>query len=135
MSENENKSAEPVKEVVTDTPKPVETKVETPKPVEAKPTPTAITLPEEPGEGPGLIGSTTVKAAKKADQITKATTAKDDLVALFSSKNYYWDENGGALKKGYNIVEKATADKWLTLEGVRTATPEEVATAFEAGNR
>lgn len=133
MSENENVTTEPVVE-------PVVEKIETPKPVEVKPEPTAIVLPEEPAEGPGLapvaggaIGSTTVKAKKKTES-APAAPAKQETVALFSKSNYHWVENGGSLKKGYNIVDKARADKWLTLSGVRVATPEEVAKAFEAGN-
>ena len=140
MSENENVTAEPVVEPVVEATKPVVEEIEIPKPVEATPAPTAIVLPEEEGEGPGLapvgngaIGSTTVKAKKKAETVVKATAAKDDLVALFSKSNLHWVENGGALKKGYNIVDKARADKWLTLSGVRLATPDEVAKAFEAG--
>lgn len=113
--------------------------VEIPKPVEVKPEPTAITLPEEEGEGPGLapvgngaIGSTTVKAKKKA-AVEEVKPEVKEMVALFSTKNWHWAENGGALKRGYNIVDKAKADKWLTLAGVRIATPEEVAKAFDTG--
>lgn len=137
MSEKENVPVEPVVETAAE---PTVENIELPKPVEVTPEPTAITLPEEEAEGPGLapvaggaIGSTNVKAKKKTEPVAKTTAAKTDLVALFSKSNLHWVENGGALKKGYNIVEKARADKWLTLSGVRLATPEEVAKAFEAG--
>lgn len=99
-----------------------------------------VVLNEEEGSGPGIasvgngaIGSTTVKAAKKVEAVTKQTKKDVDLVAVLSDRNIHWVENGGTLKKGYNIVEKAKAENWLTLRGVRLATPEEVASAFEAG--
>jgi hypothetical protein len=36
----------------------------------------------------------------------------------------------GALVKGYNIVTKEAAEKWLTRQGVRKASAEEVATYY-----
>lgn len=48
-----------------------------------------------------------------------------DKVALYSFRNIFWQEVG-RLSKGYNIVSKAKADKWLTMEDVRLATPEEL---------
>lgn len=137
MSEKETVSVEPTVEPVVE---PTVEKIEVPKPVEVKPEPTAITLPAEETEGPGLapvsggaIGSTTVKSKKKADVAEKVETKKTETVALFSNSSLHWAENGGSLKKGYTIVEKARADKWLTIDGVRLATPEEVAKAFEVG--
>jgi hypothetical protein len=50
-------------------------------------------------------------------------------VALWSDKNMRWSDVG-AVQKGYNIVNKEAADKWLTRNGVREATPEEVATYY-----
>lgn len=50
-------------------------------------------------------------------------------VALYSTRNIYW-RNVGKLTKGYNIVNKDKADQWLTKEGVRSATPEEVARRY-----
>ena len=82
----------------------------------------------------GAIGSTVVKGKKKVEIPKAEPVAQVNTVALYSKKNYHWAENGGALKSGYNIVDKAKADNWLTLAGVRLATPEEVATAFGAGN-
>jgi len=122
---------------------PAEEKVEA---VEAAPTPAVEEVKEVPApaaeetEGKGLgvvkggaIGSTVVKGKKKQEVVAPAAPAKDETVALYSKKNYHWAENGGALKSGYNIVDKAKADKWLTLAGVRVATPEEIANAFGAG--
>jgi hypothetical protein len=50
-------------------------------------------------------------------------------VALYSTRNVYWD-GIGEIKKGYNIVRKDRAEKWLTRDHVREATPEEVAKGF-----
>jgi hypothetical protein len=36
----------------------------------------------------------------------------------------------GRINKGYNIVTKEAAEKWLSRKGVREATPEEVATHY-----
>jgi hypothetical protein len=36
----------------------------------------------------------------------------------------------GKVYRGYNIVEKDAADKWLTRSHIRMATPEEVAKEF-----
>lgn len=123
---------------------PAEEKVEA---VEAAPAPAVEEVKEVPllaaeeTEGKGLgvvkggaIGSTVIKGKKKTETVAPAAApVKDETVALYSKKNYHWAENGGALKSGYNIVDKAKADKWLTLAGVRVATPEEVAAAFGSG--
>jgi hypothetical protein len=50
-------------------------------------------------------------------------------VALWSNKNIRWSDVG-AVKKGYNIVTEEASEKWLSRDGVRKATPEEVATYF-----
>lgn len=103
--------------------------------VKAAPAAPAVEETEGKGLGPvagGAIGSTVVKGKKKPDA-EKPEAAKSETVALFSKKSYHWAENGGALKSGYTIVDKAKADKWLTLSGVRIATPEEIANAFGAG--
>jgi hypothetical protein len=36
----------------------------------------------------------------------------------------------GKIEKGYNIVTKAAAEKWLTRSHVREATPEELAREY-----
>jgi hypothetical protein len=46
--------------------------------------------------------------------------------ALYSNKNIHW-VGLGHISKGYNIVTKEEAEKWLTRTGIREATPEEVA--------
>lgn len=52
-----------------------------------------------------------------------------DKVALWSNKNIRWSDVG-AVKKGYNIVTEEASEKWLSRDGIRKATPEEVATYF-----
>jgi hypothetical protein len=54
---------------------------------------------------------------------------RKETVALFSTRNVNW-EGVGKLEKGYNIVKKAEADKWLTRGHVRLATPEELAREY-----
>lgn len=50
-------------------------------------------------------------------------------IALWSNKNTRWSDVG-ELKKGYNIVTEGASEKWLSRDGIRKATPEEVATYF-----
>lgn len=77
----------------------------------------------------GVIGS------KAADRVFEKTVQPEpkkddsDKVALWSDKNIRWS-GVGTLTKGYNIVTKEAADKWLAREGIREATPEEVATHY-----
>jgi hypothetical protein len=72
---------------------------------------------------------------KKAEDIFKKTKdvtivkVKPETVAIHSTKNVSWPEIGKVLR-GYNIVEKEIADKWLTRKHIRLATPEEVAREF-----
>lgn len=77
----------------------------------------------------GVIGS---KAADRVfDKPVQPEPKKDDSnkIALWSDKNIRWS-GVGTLAKGYNIVTKEAADKWLAREGIREATPEEVATHY-----
>jgi hypothetical protein len=74
----------------------------------------------------GAIGS------MAADGPSKTINTDVDLsekVALHSTKSVRWEEVG-SLTKGYNIVTKAQANKWLTRGHVRIASPEEVQKAF-----
>jgi hypothetical protein len=49
--------------------------------------------------------------------------------ALFSTRSLYWP-GVGRLINGYNIVTDTNAEKWMTLKGIRVATPEEVAREY-----
>ena len=74
----------------------------------------------------GAIGSMAADGPKAV--ITQSADLSEK-VALHSTKSIRWEEVG-ALSKGYNIVTKAQADKWLSRGHVRIATPEEVQKAF-----
>ena len=75
----------------------------------------------------GVIGTGTVKAAKKP--AAKPAETKGDTVAIHSSRNVHW-EGVGKVFRGFNIVSKDAADKWLTRNHVRIATPAEVAKEY-----
>lgn len=76
----------------------------------------------------GVIGATTApKESRKSSK--KLPTEKKETVALYSTKNVTWSEVG-KVYRGYNIVEKDAAEKWLTRSHIRVATPEEVAKEF-----
>lgn len=53
----------------------------------------------------------------------------EEKIAIYSEKNMHWNAIGG-ITKGYNIVTKEAAEKWLTRKGVRQAKPEEVASHY-----
>ncbi len=78
--------------------------------------------------GNGAIGvANVVKEVKKA--ASKKSTAKKDTVAIHSSRNVTW-AGVGKVYRGFNIVAKDDADKWLTRDHCRLATPEEVAKEY-----
>ena len=74
----------------------------------------------------GAIGS---MAADGPSKVVKPEADLGEKVAIHSTKSVRWEEVG-AISKGYNIVTKAQADKWLSRSHVRIATPEEVKKAF-----
>ena len=79
----------------------------------------------------GVIGSNAADRALK-NSVPKEIKVEEDTeekVALWSSRNIRWTAVG-TLTKGYNIVKKEAAAKWLGRQGVREATPEEVATHY-----
>ena len=76
----------------------------------------------------GVIGATTAAVAAPRKKNSKSQEKKET-VALYSTKNVSWSEVG-KVYRGYNIVEKDAAEKWLTRSHIRTATPEEVAKEF-----
>jgi hypothetical protein len=63
---------------------------------------------------------------KKLEQESKKPIAK---VAVYSTKNLF-KYGVGELKVGYNIVPKEHEEFWLSLDAVRSATPEEVAKEY-----
>jgi hypothetical protein len=73
-----------------------------------------------------VIGS---GSADKKESTKPATTKEKDTVAIYSTRNVSWS-GVGQVSKGYNIVTKQAADKWVTRDHIRIATPEEVARDF-----
>lgn len=65
----------------------------------------------------------------KNKSFRKDTQTPEGKVAIHSDKNMHWNGIGG-ITKGYNIVTKEAAEKWLTRKGIRQATPEEVASYY-----
>jgi len=76
----------------------------------------------------GVIGATTAPKATERKKSAKVEKPKET-VALYSTKNVTWSEVG-KVYRGYNIVSKDAAEKWLTRSHIRIATPEEVAKEF-----
>jgi hypothetical protein len=86
---------------------------------------------EEPVQALGFTETGAI-GSMAADGPSKTINTDVDLsekVALHSTKSVRWEEVG-SLTKGYNIVTKAQANKWLTRGHVRIASPEEVQKAF-----
>lgn len=82
----------------------------------------------------GIIGSNAADRSLGNKPVVKEEKEKpkaneDEQVAVWSKGNIRWT-GVGALSKGYNIVTKEAAEKWLSREGIREATPEEVATYY-----
>jgi hypothetical protein len=66
---------------------------------------------------------------KESSKIVVSKPESTEKVAIYSVRNLSW--NGvGELTRGYNIVTKEDADKWITNRSVRTASPEEVKRAY-----
>lgn len=78
----------------------------------------------------GIIGTDKlVPQPKKPTIKIERTKESYDKVALFSTKNVSW-EGVGSVKKGYNIVSRESAEKWLSRNHIREATPKELAEEF-----
>jgi hypothetical protein len=80
-----------------------------------------------PVNNDGVVAS---KAASRPKPVVEEEV-KDvsEKIALWSPKSITW-ENVGRLTPGYNIVTKEASEKWLTRNGIRIATPEEMATYY-----
>ena len=86
---------------------------------------------EEPVQSLGFTKTGAI-GSMAADGPSKAVKPEADLgekVAIHSTKSVRWEEVG-SISKGYNIVTKAQAEKWLTRGHIRIASPEEVQKAF-----
>lgn len=143
MSDQKNEDVKletEVVEVAEEAPKVEEPKVEAvaeePK-VEAEVKDADVIAAPKPSEKMGLgavangaMGSTTFKAnEEKPKPIHKDAAAKDETVAIYSTRNVTW-QGVGKVYSGYNIVSKEAAEKWLTRNHVRPATPQEVAKEY-----
>lgn len=96
---------------------PVNAVISAPEPVETAPAITDV--------ADGVIGTGTVTKKPAAKPKKASTTNNEETVALFSSSNLVW-QGVGKIVKGYNIVPKDAAEKWLTHSSVRLAEPSEV---------
>ena len=99
----------------------VEDVVVSPEPVEEAP---AIVPVEN-----GVIGTGKTAKKKKATVKKGDTSPVEDKVALHSTRNVSWT-GVGKVYRGYNIVTESAAEKWLTRDHVRLATPEEIKQEF-----
>lgn len=80
----------------------------------------------------GAIGVTTKKVATRTANKKPAVKKQkeEEKIAIFSERNMTWGDVG-KVYRGYNIVTKGQAEKWLTRKQCREATPEEVAREFD----
>jgi len=78
-----------------------------------------------------IIGSAVPENNIDLNVTKQPAKAVKETVALHSTKNVVW-EGVGKVEKGYNIVKKSEADRWLTRDHIRLATPEEVAREYGA---
>jgi hypothetical protein len=73
-----------------------------------------------------VIGSA---SADKKEVARPIAAVEKDTVAVYSTRNVTWS-GVGKVYRGYNIVTKEAAEKWLKRDHIRIATPEEVARDF-----
>ena len=106
------------------------TEATVPNGVIGAPTPTPNPNPTS-NLGSYLGQKTVISGAAEArpQDIPQEPKEPSDKVAVLSTRNLSWSEVGN-LKIGYNIVSKGASEKWLTMRGIRIATPEEVATHY-----
>ena len=94
------------------------------------PKPTSNLSPKKDNGAISSRAADSALAKKTAPKEEKPAKAKEpERVAIWSRKNIRWT-GVGTLTQGYNIVTKEAAEKWLSREGIRKATPEEVATYY-----
>jgi hypothetical protein len=80
-----------------------------------------------------IVGSRSADRAlnesKKEKATEKVADSEESKSLIHSQKNIRW-QGVGTLSPGYNVVTKEAAEKWLTRQGIREASPEEVATYY-----
>lgn len=77
----------------------------------------------------GAIGTSMQKIQTKETKESNSKNTVQEKVAIHSTRNVYMPGVGKVLK-GYNIVKREIADKWLSRDHIREATPEEVAREY-----
>ena len=117
----ETEVAEPVIEEVVELPV-EEAVVEEVAPVVIKPIKKKAKKPALNHSESGALVSGSTEVSTPAE---KTATSSAEKVAIHSTKNVYW-EGVGRVLRGYNIVSKDAADKWLQRTHIRLASPEEV---------
>lgn len=125
----QDKQESPIVEPVVETPV-VEIAVE-PRtlPVE-DPAPVAAEAPKAPDQALGFLRSGAIGSmAADGPKPTVTNSNSSDKVAVHSTKNVSWPEVG-RVYRGFNIVTKAAADKWLSRDHIRLATPSELKTVL-----
>jgi hypothetical protein len=75
----------------------------------------------------GAIGTAKVKPIIKEQKEKEVVVFEK--VAIHSTKNVYWP-GVGKVSKGYNIIKRELAEKWLDREYIREATPQEIAREY-----
>ncbi len=131
--ENNNEEMRSIHEFVEEpaqAPEPIQEPIQEPVQAPAVEEPVQAPAVEEPVQAlgfteTGAIGSMAADGPNKTIKVEGI----GDKVAIHSTKSVYWSEVG-SVTKGYNVVTKQQADKWLTRKHVRIAEPEEVKKAF-----
>ena len=79
-----------------------------------------------------VIGTAAKKTVAKKKNFVHAEKPgpNKERVAIYSERNVNWTGVGKVIR-GYNIVSKDQADKWLTRNHIRLATPQEVAKEYD----
>jgi YbbR domain-containing protein len=88
-----------------------------------------ITVPKKKSKPKVSVEPETVGTINEEEK-PKKIESKKNKVALYSSRNVFW-EGVGEVKRGYNFVTEEQADKWLTRIHIRLVTPEEIKEAFD----
>lgn len=120
-----------VSEEPKETPSIEEVKVEAPVVEEpvivAEPAAEPVSEPVVEAQGIGIVNGAigVAKTPVKKTAAKPSARKEKEVTYLWSDRSLYW--NGvGNLSKGFNVVLKASEDKWLSKGGVRKATQDEI---------
>jgi preprotein translocase subunit SecD len=98
---------------------------------------TVITVPKKKSKSKAsaeavindTIGSSISEEPKK-EELKKVEKPKQEKIAVFSTRNVYW-EGIGEIQRGYNFITPEQAESWLKRTHVRIASPEEIKEVFD----